>query len=539
MNNTKLKCIIFCRVSSKEQEETGYSLPAQEKYLKEYCDKKDLKIDKIFKISESASGEKQRYKFSEMMKYTKDNTIKIIVCEKADRLTRNFKDMVAIDGWLEKDGERQVHLVKDSLIMHKDSRSQEKLNWGIRILFAKNYIDNLSEEVKKGQKAKVEEGWLPTKPPLGYKTIGEKGHKIHVIDEEVAPFIKEMFKTYSTGNYSIKKLSEIMFKQGLTTRQGKAIAKTTLHRILRDSFYHGEFVWKGDTHVGSHKPIISKQLFRKVQKIVHRPTKAPKYQKHNPLFKGKINCEECGGTIAWEKQKGTWYGHCNHYKPCTQRKFIRQDNLEEILIPLFEKTSPKEEEVLTWLEKALKIIDNDQTDYKEVQQEKLGKEIKRIEDKMKEVYEDKVDKIISVDFFKEKTEVYEDQKENLKEALEKLDENLDEQRKKAVSIHELAYNAKPTFLDFEATTERKRDILSEIFSNLDLKDGNIAEKYTPAFEFLLYWMPILNDTFEQEKNCLTKEKTDLSKSARSVLLRGTDYVRTSLATNSGNDSQNC
>ena len=82
-----------------------------------------------------------------MMNYVKVNTIKIIICEKVDRLTRNFKDAVIIDEWLEKDEERQVHLVKDSLILHKNSRSQEKLNWGIRILFAKNYIDNPSSYI--------------------------------------------------------------------------------------------------------------------------------------------------------------------------------------------------------------------------------------------------------------------------------------------------------------------------------------------------------------------------------------------------------
>ena len=149
------KCVIFARVSSREQEETGYSLPAQEKLLKQYTERKGFKIDKIFSISESASGKRQREIFNEMLDYAKRNRLKIIVCEKVDRLTRNFKDAVMIDEWLEKDDERQVHLVKDTLVLHRNSRSQEKLNWGIRILFAKNYIDNLSEEVKKGQKEKI------------------------------------------------------------------------------------------------------------------------------------------------------------------------------------------------------------------------------------------------------------------------------------------------------------------------------------------------------------------------------------------------
>src|SRR3990167_6414652 len=159
-----MKAVLLCRVSSREQEETGYSLPAQEKLLKGYAEKLVFGVTKIFSISESASGRKQREIFSSMTEYVKKNNIKIIICEKVDRLTRNFKDAVMIDEWLEEDEERQVHLVKDSLILHKNSRSQDKLNWGIRILFAKNYIDNLSEEVKKGQKEKLSQGWLPCRP---------------------------------------------------------------------------------------------------------------------------------------------------------------------------------------------------------------------------------------------------------------------------------------------------------------------------------------------------------------------------------------
>jgi DNA invertase Pin-like site-specific DNA recombinase len=189
-----MECIILCRVSSREQEIDGYSLPAQEKFLKEYTEREGLSVKKVFSISESASGKKQRQLFNEMIAYVKKNSIKIIVCEKVDRFTRNFKDMVAIDAWLEEDAERQIRFVKNSLILHKNSRSQEKLNWGMQVLISKNYIDNLSEEVKKGQKEKIEQGWLSSRPPVGYVTTGEKGHKTHIIDPKKAPLVKEILE---------------------------------------------------------------------------------------------------------------------------------------------------------------------------------------------------------------------------------------------------------------------------------------------------------------------------------------------------------
>jgi len=72
--------------------------------------------------------------------------------------------------------------------------AQEKLNWGIRIILAKNYIENLSEEIKKGQMEKIVQGWLPGTPPRGYKLVGQEKHKIAVIDDKKAPLVIFFFQ---------------------------------------------------------------------------------------------------------------------------------------------------------------------------------------------------------------------------------------------------------------------------------------------------------------------------------------------------------
>ena len=71
------EAVIYARVSSREQEETGYSLPSQEKLLKEYTLRKAFKVAKNFSISESANGRKQRKTFKEMLEYIKRNNTKI------------------------------------------------------------------------------------------------------------------------------------------------------------------------------------------------------------------------------------------------------------------------------------------------------------------------------------------------------------------------------------------------------------------------------------------------------------------------------
>ena len=100
-NETKNNdAVIYCRVSSKEQEDTGYSLPAQEKLLTEYAQRKNLTILKVFSVAESASGAKQRKIFGEMMEYMRKKNIQILLCEKVDRLTRNLKEAVVANDWL-------------------------------------------------------------------------------------------------------------------------------------------------------------------------------------------------------------------------------------------------------------------------------------------------------------------------------------------------------------------------------------------------------------------------------------------------------
>ena len=214
LDATTIKAVSYCRVSSKEQEDTGYSLDAQEKSLQEYA-KDKFTIAKTFRISESASGRQIRKTFNEMLMYATKHKVPVILCEKIDRLTRNLKDAASVSDWLFENPNREIHFVKESFVVNQNTRAHENLVWDMKVAIARFYTNNLSEEVKKGHREKAAQGWLPTKPPIGYKTIGEKGHKIHVIDENTGPLVQKMFQIYSNGNYSLSKLLEVMHCEGV------------------------------------------------------------------------------------------------------------------------------------------------------------------------------------------------------------------------------------------------------------------------------------------------------------------------------------
>ena len=515
------KAVIYCRVSSKEQEETGYSLPAQEKFLKEYAKNNGFIIVKVFSISESASGKYQRKIFTEMMNYVKKNNIKVIICEKTDRLTRNLKDAVLINDWLNEDERRQVHLVKDSLILNKNSRSQEKLNWNIRIVFAQNYIDNLSEEVKKGQAEKIREGQLPTKPPLGYKTIGEKGHKIHIIDEEKAPFVRKMFEYYATGEYSLNKLVQKMYDEGFRTRGGNKLVKSRLGSILSDPFYCGKIRWNNEIHKGDQEPLISKELFDKVQNILNSKT-TPKYRKHFPLFKGLIRCSKCNGVITWYTKKGHWYGEHSKYKNCpvNPHKSFRQEELEKEILPYLNKITIKNQRLAEWIKKALQESHQDEVEYHNKSLEELNHRYEQIQKRLNALYDDKLDGNITPEFYEEKFKQYTEEKEEILASIEMQSSAQTKYFELGISILELSQRAKEIYQ--KAEIEEKRRLLKLIFSNFYLEEGKLKINYSKPFEVLANAVSVTNENFEPLENRINKAKSDPFGVEFHQLLRGQD-----------------
>src|ERR1700735_2001872 len=130
--------VIYTRVSSREQQQEGFSLGAQANLLREYADRNDIRIVKGFEDVETAkvSG---RTQFNEMVTWFKRNrSCRVLLVEKTDRLYRNFRDAVTLE-----DLDIETHLVKEGQIISKDAKSQAKLIHGIHLVMAKNYSENL------------------------------------------------------------------------------------------------------------------------------------------------------------------------------------------------------------------------------------------------------------------------------------------------------------------------------------------------------------------------------------------------------------
>ncbi|MDI6809870.1 MAG: recombinase family protein, partial [Candidatus Eisenbacteria bacterium] len=414
-----MNAVLYIRVSTKEQAEQGYSLSAQARLLIEYAERKAFRVTRKFMVPESASGKQERKTFLEMLEFLRSNPeTKLVLCEKVDRITRNFKDAVKLDDWLNEDEARQLHFVKQNLVIHKNSKSYDKFQWDIYLVLARQYSNNLSEEARKGLEEKAVQGWYPGNHKKGYKAIGSVGRKTWVIDSSPnseAPFVRRAFELYDTGEHTIDTLRRKLFEEGWKTKAGTPISKTEMHNLLTDCFYCGEFDWK-EKHFpqASHPPLISKELFYSVQERIRRKLTG-KYRKHDKfLFKDLIKCGECGRSVVAQVQKGHHYYRCTHYGTnCSQRGYVREEELEKQVICLLDGLEVKNTRIVDWIRKALKESHAQEAQYHDVALAELNRQFTIIQKRLDALYDDKLDGKITDAMYEKKFQQCSQEQDNI------------------------------------------------------------------------------------------------------------------------------
>lgn len=472
------KAVILARVSSKSQEDEGYSLDSQVKLLENYCENKNLTVLHVFKITESASKSVQRNIFKKALTFIEEHDIKHLVIEKVDRHVRNLHDAVETHDWLVSDEQKQVHFVKDSLILHKNSRSQEWLNWGIRVVMAKNYIDNLREEAMKGWAEKLAQGWLPAPPPPGYKTVIENGKRIHAPDPDTYKTMQKIFKKYLDPGQNIDTIHDEMSKIGLTTRKGRPFSKSHVHKILQNPFYTGINRFDGTDYPGAQTPIISKKLFNAVQNKMHykRPIKM---RKHNVLLKNMITCAHCGKAVTWQKQKGKLYGACQRdLKACKAQKFLKESDANTVIESMLDDLVSPSQQVIAWLTELLRDDFTTVINDREQAVKSINQRIARIKAMDEMLYDDKLSGEVSVGRYKEKHEAFQQEIRDLKSKIGGIDEEYKDKYLEGISLIELSQTAKAQFLDQNIDVDEKRSILTKLFASITHDNGFLSVKYT-------------------------------------------------------------
>ncbi|KAB0670085.1 recombinase family protein [Oryzomonas sagensis] len=497
--------VSYVRVSSKEQEKEGFSVEAQTKLLASYASDRKLVIDKEFRDIETAKRT-GRLGFNEMVGFLKKSqkanpaASLVIITEKTDRLYRNIGDWSTLDGL-----HAEIHLVKENCVLSDDSRSAEKLMHGIRVVMAKNYVENLSEETRKGMLEKAQQGLWPSFAPFGYKNVLSKsGKKVIVPDETTAPLVTKIFDLYATGNHSldtiVKQLSGLNYRSRMRRRKKKRqdatgetileegpetvqFGKSLIHKILTSVIYTGDFFWNGIKYSGSHESIISPEQFEKVQQLLSGNGRCPSQPaKHHFLFQGLIACGHCGCALVAEIKKGKYiYYHCTKNRGNCPAPYVREEELERRFLASIEAIKVSDD-VLKWVVAALKeSYADERREHQEVVSALLARK-QKLSDYLEAAYTDKLDGVISSDFYEKKTREWRAEQDDIRRKLEIREGASRSYIDDGVRVLELSQRA--GMLYKMQPVEEKRKLLKILHSNSVWKDGELVCSYRKPFDLL-------------------------------------------------------
>ena len=480
MKKEQRQAVLRARVSSKDQEKEGFSIPAQLRLLREYASENGMTIVREF-VDAETSKEAGRASFNEMIKFLKKHpSVRVLLVEKTDRLYRNIKDWVTID-----DLGLEIHFVKENVILSPDSRSSEKFMHGIKVLMAKNYVDNLSEETKKGLLEKAEQAIYPSYAPLGYRNVvGANGKKIIEPDPDVASIIIKIFEWYATGNYTLEEVTQKATAAGLVSRGKKgAVSKSNIHKLLRKRIYTGDFDWNGKTYRGSHQPLITCELFEHVQQILDARFEG-KHRKviHDFAFSGLIRCGHCGCSLLSEIKKGRYvYYHCSGYKGKCPEPYTREEVLENCFSDIL-RDLVFDDDVMKWVTEALRQSHEDEKRFRDQSISRLQAEYTKLQNRLDKIYEDKVDGVISAEFFERKSREWFAEQSKLLRQIEEHQAANQTYITEGVRLLEVARRAYGLFQ--KQPPREKRRLLNFVVSNSSWKGGELTATFRQPFDML-------------------------------------------------------
>ena len=311
-----MKCFIYCRKSQEAEDRQVMSLASQGDEIDRLL-ASDPALTVVERIEEAMSAKQPgRPLFNEMMARIERGEAECIIAWHPDRLARN-----AVDGG------RVIHLLDQGKL--KDLRfcsytfensPQGKFMLNIIFGYSKYYVDNLSQNVQRGLRAKIREGWRPNMAPIGYRNCPDTGRILP--DPEHFRVVQQTFSLLLSGRYTVPQIHKVVTHEwGYTTpvhksRGGRPPSRSTIYRLLTNPFYAGYLPWKGELHPGKHQPVVSKADFERAQQIIRKPDQ-PRPIKLDFTYGGLFHCGSCGLSVTAERKRKTSGLHYTYYH-CTR-----------------------------------------------------------------------------------------------------------------------------------------------------------------------------------------------------------------------------
>ncbi|MBI2600474.1 recombinase family protein [Candidatus Daviesbacteria bacterium] len=478
-------CYVYLRVSTDEQANEGFSLDNQKRSCLDYAQMCGYHVKKVFEDGGRSGKTTDRPAFQELLALIQENSVDAVIIYKIDRFARNVGDFSNIRKQFKQLGIKLLSVSENGDVT-------EGLIGNIFASVAEWESEVNGQRTKDALMQKFREGWQPTPPPIGYISIGgDRERKTCEPDPYVAPIIKELYELYATGNYSILELQEWLSDKNLISKTGTGLGHSVICNILNNPFYYGLIRWRGESKIGKHIPIITRELFDTCQYVLakHRNFLLRR-RTHNFLLRGFIYCAECGQryTAEWHKNEHKFkhrggkigYYHCIKLgRNGCPAPYVEISELEKLVEKEFKNMQFSQEFIDAVVRKTRERLENNRKSANAVKQGMLNQKT-ALETKRNKLEDALLDATIDRDTFKRKHTEIHDKILNLEAQIQETDAQSQIDIDLIDEVLAFTRNIYQTYKD--APTYLKRHYLRFFYEKLIVRNKEVVEAVpTPIF----------------------------------------------------------
>lgn len=480
------KFVIYARKSTESEDRQVLSIDSQINELKQCALRCGVEIVTVFEESMSAKAP-GRPIFNKLMEDVEAGKIAGIFCWKLDRLARN-----PVDGgrviWTLKNKDFKIVTPAQTFDTASDNTFLMYVEFGM----AQKYIDDLGRNVRRGNRAKLELGWLPGSAPMGY--VNKLDDHTIIPDPERFELVQRMWRLLLTGAYSPEQVRKIAnddwgFRTRKTKRSGGTpLSKSGIYKLIRSPFYYGliERTVEGvpSRYRGAHQPMITEDEYWDVQRILGLPSARPRNQRF--AFTAMMRCGECGSGITAEQKKKP-SGKLYAYYRCTKKNeavtcsqsCMREEEAERQIRALLDRiTLPAA--FTDWSLRWLRKLNSSELQSRINVRSSLQKAYTDNETKLSRLTDMRLsDLLTDEEYVNQKTRLSQE-RARFKEKIDDLEHRADSWLDSLEQAFDFSKHAKERFDKGDRETRRK--ILLSLGSNFIVKDGILSLELEKVWE---------------------------------------------------------
>ena len=317
--------IIYARKSTDTEDKQVLSIDSQIAELKAHALRRGVEVSEVLTEARSAKAP-GRPVFGDLMRRIRRGQIEGVLCWKMDRLARNHLDHGAVLQALA-DGKLKEVITPERVYT---SNGNDRFLGNFELGIATKFIDDLRDNVKRGNRARFQQGWPNYRPPAGY--MEDPASKTIVKHPVNFDLIRRAWDLLLSGSMQPRAILKILNDEwGFRSRKTRAggerkMSFSGLYALFSKPFYMGVIQLKsGATYKGAFEPMITEAEFARAQEILGRASR-PRPQHRDFAFAGLLRCASCGRALVGEvhtKRSGKSYVYYRCHRrgqarPCTE-----------------------------------------------------------------------------------------------------------------------------------------------------------------------------------------------------------------------------